>query len=135
MWNPEFSDRLIMFGKPLIWPKLRPKMKECHSNKVKWHIESNLNFKLIFLYNFGPVWWILTKFEILAILMWNHLKLIPQIRFWPNLANFGPNFEKNQNIDILYHKVVLLNFGTFWPKFGHLAIWPNVLLSNFRWDA
>ena len=81
-----FSDRLIMFGEPLIWPKLRPKMKESHSNKVKWHIESNLNFKLIFLYNFWPVWWISTKFEILAILMWNHLKPIPKIRFWPNLA-------------------------------------------------
>ena len=123
-----------MFGEPLIWPKHRPKMKESHCNIVKWHIESNLNFKLILLYYFWPVWCIGTKFEILAILMWNHLKPIPKIRFWPkwwpNLANFGPNFEKNQIGSILHQKVLLACCIRIliWP-FGYLAKWPNFQIS------
>ena len=93
-----FSDRLNMFGEPLLWPKLKPKMKKNNYNKVKWQIQSYLNSKLTFLYNFSPAWCISTKFEILAIVMWNLLKPIPKLKFWPkwgtNLGNFGPNFEK-----------------------------------------
>ena len=80
-----FSDRLNMFGGSLIWPKLRSKMKKSHYNIVKWHIESNLNFKLTFLYYFWPVQCISINFEILAICIgtreypsWTMEKLAPE---------------------------------------------------------
>ena len=56
-------------------------------------------------------------------------------KWWPNLANFGPNLEKNQIGSILHQKVLFLKNGAFWPKFGHLAIWPNGQISKFQWSA
>ena len=76
-----------------------------------------------------------TKFEILVIIMWNLLKPIPKIRFWPNLAKFWPKIEKGHFPPILCQNVAFLKFGTFWPKFGHLAIWPNGQISKFQWSA
>ena len=31
--------------------------------------------------------------------------------------------------------MLFLKYGIYWPKFGHLASWPNGLLSKFHWCA
>ena len=65
-----------------------------------------------------------TKFEILAILM---------ATFWPNLANFGPYFEKK--INWFYFALVSVIFEVWhiltqiWP-FGYLAEWASLQISG-----